>query len=118
MFMCHWNLNSTSAHNFIKISLLCAYVSTHNFHILCLSETYLDSNISSNNNNLAIPGYNLYRADHLSNVKRGGEGKGIYHKNVLPLKVIDIQYVQECINFEIKIGKRLCNFIVLYYSPS
>ena len=87
--VCHWNLNSISAHNFIKISLLRAYVSTHNFDILCLSETYLDSSISSNDNNLTIPGYDLYRADHPSNVKRGGGGGGcIYYKNystILPL---------------------------------
>ena len=31
----HWNLNSISVHNFIKISLLRAYVSTHHFKILC-----------------------------------------------------------------------------------
>ena len=43
--ICHWNLNSISAHNFIKISLLNAYISTHNFDILCLSETYLDSSM-------------------------------------------------------------------------
>ena len=56
----NWNLNSISAHNFIKISLLRAYISTHNFDILCLSETYLDSNISSNNNNLTIPGHDIF----------------------------------------------------------
>ena len=59
--ICHWNLNTISAHNFIKISLLRVYVSTHNFNILCLSETYLDSIISSNDNNLTIPGYDLYK---------------------------------------------------------
>ena len=58
--ICNWNLNSISAHNFIKISLLRAYISTHNFDILCLSETYLDSNISSNNNNLTIPGDDIF----------------------------------------------------------
>ena len=58
--ICNWNLNSISAHNFIKISLLRAYISTHNFDILCLSETYLDSNISSNNNNLTIPGHDIF----------------------------------------------------------
>ena len=68
--ICHWNLNSISAHNFIKLSLLRAYISVHNFDILCLSETYLDSTISSNDSNLIIPGYELYRADHPSNVKR------------------------------------------------
>ena len=43
--ICHWNLNSISAHNFIKISLLNVYISTHNFDILCLSETYLHSSM-------------------------------------------------------------------------
>ena len=70
--ICHWNLNSISAHNFIKISLLRAYVSTHKFDILCLSEIYLDSSIYSNDNDLTIPSYDLYRANHPSNVKRGG----------------------------------------------
>ena len=55
--ICHWNLNSISANNFIKISLLRAYFSAHNFDILYLSDTYLDSSISSNDNNLTIPGY-------------------------------------------------------------
>ena len=67
--ICHWNLNSISAHNVMKISLLSAYISNHNFDILCLPETYLDSSISSNDNNLTIPGYDLYTADHPSNVK-------------------------------------------------
>ena len=75
--ICHWHLNSISEHNFIKISPLRAYVSTHNFDILCLSETYLDSSISSNDNNLTIPGYDLYRADHPSNVKGRGRGGGV-----------------------------------------
>ena len=61
---------SISAHNFIKIFLLRTYVLTHNFEILCLPETYLDSSNSSNDNNLTIPGYDLYKADHPSNVKR------------------------------------------------
>ena len=50
--ICHWNLNSVPAHNFIKLSLLRANISVHNFDILCLSETYLDSTISSNDSNL------------------------------------------------------------------
>ena len=36
----------------------------------------------------------------------------------LPLKVLDIQLLQECINFEIKIADKICNFISLYRSPS
>ena len=65
---------------------------------------------------MIILGYELYRADHPSNVKRGGIC--IYYKNLLPLKVTNIQYLQECINFEMKIGDKLCNFVALYRSPS
>ena len=65
---------------------------------------------------MVIAGYDLYRAYHPSSVKRGGVC--IYYKNFLPLKVIDIQYLQECINFKMKIGEKLCKFIVLYRSPN
>ena len=41
--ICPWNLNSISAHNFIKIFLLKTYIATHKLDVLCLSETYLDS---------------------------------------------------------------------------
>ena len=114
--VCHWNLSRISAHNFIKISLLRAYFSTYNFDILCLLKIYLDWIIFSNDSSLTVPGYDLYRADHPSNVKR--EGVFIYYKNFLPLKVIDVQYLRQCINFEIKIGEKICNLIILYCSPS
>lgn len=55
----HPNLNSIFAKNFIKFSLLCAYIFVHNFNILRLSETHHDWTISSN---LIIPGYHLYSA--------------------------------------------------------
>ena len=33
---------------------------------------FLDSNISSNDDNLELPGYNLVRADNLTNTKKDG----------------------------------------------
>ena len=101
------NLKSISGPNFIKISFLSACISIHNFDILGLSENYLDSTISSNDNNLLTPGYDFYRVDHQSNVKCGGIC--IYYKNCLPLKVANIQYLQKCINSEMKVGDKLCN---------
>ena len=77
--------------------------------------TYLDSCTASDDDNLAILGYNLIRSDHPSNNKRGGIC--IYYKNVLPLCVLGIQYLQECINFELNIGGKICNVISLYRSP-
>ena len=69
--ICHWNLNSISAHNFIKISLLKTYIATYKLDVICLSETYLDSSISNDDDNLEIPGYDLYTVNHPSNTKRG-----------------------------------------------
>ena len=114
--ICHLNLNSISAHNFTKISLLTAYVLVHNFDIICLSETYLNSEISTDDKNLEIPGYYLLRADHPSNNKRGGVC--IFYRTNLPLRILNISYLSEYITFEINIGNKVCCFIHLYRSPS
>ena len=52
--ICHWNFNSISAHNFIKVSLLKTFIATHKLDVICLSETYLDSSISNDDDNLEI----------------------------------------------------------------
>ena len=54
--------------------------------------------------------------DHTLNIKRGGVC--IYYKISLPLKIKNINYLHECINFEIQIKDKLCNFISLYHSPN
>ena len=70
--ICHWNLNSISAHNYTKSFLLKAYIAIHKFDIIYLLETYLDSSTTSDRNNLSILGYNLIRSDHPSSNKCGG----------------------------------------------
>ena len=100
----------TQLHKIVSSSCL------HLYYIICLSETYLDSSIPSDDDNLELPGYNLVRADNPTNTKRGGVC--IYYHNSLPLKVIDIQFLNECISFEIRIGGKLCSFLYLYRSPS
>ena len=69
--ICHWNLNSISARNFLKLSLLRAYITVYKSDVICLSETNLDSSIVHDDNNLQIPGYNLHREDYSLNVKQG-----------------------------------------------
>ena len=76
----------------------------------------LNVTISNDDNSLEVPGYNLFRADHPSNIKR--EGLCIYYRNSLLLNILGILYLQECINFEITIGGRLCRLISLYHSPN
>ena len=114
--ICHWNLNSISAHNYIKLSLLRAYISTHKFDVICISETHLDSDKSDDDDNLKIASYNLMRADHPSNTKQGGVC--IYYKHSLAFKLLNIHYLKEYMNFEISSGGKICNFISLYHSPS
>ena len=53
--ICHWNLN------YLKIFLLRAYISLHNFDVVCISEIYLDFTTALDNENLAITRYNLLR---------------------------------------------------------
>ena len=60
--------------------------------------------------------YNLVSTDNPTNTKRGGVC--IYYHNSLPLKVTDIQFLNECINFEIRISGKLCSFLCLNRSPS
>ena len=110
--ICHWNLNSIATHSFNKVSLLKAYITIYNYDAICFSETYLDSSILSDDKNLEIPGYDLIRADHPSNSKRGGVC--VYYRNSLPLKIQDIFYLQECIVFELKIGNKFCKIVSLY----
>ena len=45
---CHWNLNGLDTHNFLKVSLMEAFITTHSFHMTCLSETFLDSTVTQN----------------------------------------------------------------------
>ena len=67
---CHWNLNGITAHDSIKVSLLQAYITQHNYDIICLSETFLDSSIQSDDEKIKIDGYTLIRADHPSDSKK------------------------------------------------
>ena len=54
--VCHWNLNSLAAHNFEKAGLLEAFNTINKFDIICVSESYLDSTFSSDNEDINIKG--------------------------------------------------------------
>ena len=61
---------------------------------------------------MELPGYNLVRADHPTISER--EGVCIDYHNLLPLKVTDMQILNECINFEIRIsGKLRSSFVYI-----
>ena len=69
---------------------------------------HLNSSKSPDDDTLEISGYNLVRCDHPFNSKRAGAC--IYCKNYVPLRIITVNYLSECINFEITVGNKICNF--------
>ena len=60
--ICLWNLNSIPAHNFQNLELLQGYISSSKVDILCLSENFLNEDISCHDSNLQLPGFDLIRA--------------------------------------------------------
>ena len=83
--------------------------------MICLSETFLDCSIPSNDERLNMKGYKLIRADNPSDSKKGG--MGIYYKEVLAVRPVDVKNLNECLIFAVSIENR--GYVVsLYRSPS
>ena len=79
--------------------------------IICLSETFLDSSISNDDERINIKGYNLLQADHPSNKKRGGVC--MYYKEHIPIiKRDDFCTLKECLVTEIIVDKKKFFFFV------
>ena len=78
------------------------------------SETYLDSTIPDSL--LEIDGYNLVRADHPNNIKRGGVC--IYYKELLPVRVISLPYIKEALLLGMTDNNKKIIVSVIYCSPS
>ena len=89
--ICHWNLDSITAHGSAKVSLLKAYITANKINIICLLGAYFGSSVQLDNDNFEIPVYNLVRSDHPSNSKRGGVC--IDYKVLLPFRTINICFL-------------------------
>ena len=106
--LCHWNANSILAHS--KLSLLTTYNITYKYDIICFTETYLNSSVDSSK--LSIPGYDIIRADHPNDQKRGGVC--LYFKENLILRRLDVSYIAQCLLCEVTIENKKRNIVVLY----
>ena len=42
----------------------------------------------------------------------------MYYKNFLPIEIINVKYLHKSLNFELKIGGKICKLLPLYKSPS
>ena len=107
---CHWNVNSLLAHD--KISLLTAYNTIHQYDVIFISETFLDSSVSLDDRNLSIQSYSLIRADHPDDVKR--DDVCLYFKENLTLKEIDNSFSTQCIVCEITFQNQKVYVVVTY----
>ena len=112
--ICHRNLNSLFAYSFAELTQLKACNSIYKHDFICLSETYFDS--ATPNNLLEIEGYNLVRADHLNNFKRGGVC--IYYKESLHVRAINLPYFNEVLLLEMSHNNKKLIVSVIYRSPS
>ena len=110
------NLNSICAHDFVKVSLLEAYNVIHKFDIICLSETFLNSFLQNDDESLVLNGYKLVTGDNPSDLKRGGVC--IYFKKSLPIKVLKVTNLRECLVCELSLNCRRSYIVSLYCSPS
>ena len=112
---CCWNLNSITAHDFLRVSLIEAYNSVFNYDLIGIVETHLDNTVD--NDRLTLDGYSFIKANHPQNVKRGGVG--LYIKDSLPSKNrSDLVTLPECIVYEIQLNRKKYFFVVVYRSPS
>ena len=112
---CTWNLNSITAHDFLRVSLVEAYNSIYNHDLIGVVETHLDSTIDEER--LALDGYSFHKDNHPQNVKRGGVG--LYAKDSLPSKDRpDFVTLSECVVCEIQLKRKKYFFVVVYRSPS
>ena len=83
--------------------------------MISLSETFLNSSIPSNDERLNMKGYKLIRADNPNDSKKGRVG--IYCKEFLAVRPIEVKNLNECLIFVSAKNKRVC-VVSLYRSAS
>ena len=99
-----------------KSVLLKSLISLNNFDFICLSKSYLDSTTSSDDKNLCLDGYKLIRTGHPKNIKQ--DGSCICYSETLPVKIIQLNYLLECLVCEINYDNNKIFIVTLYRSPS
>ena len=79
------------------------FITSNNFDLVCMSKTFLDSTIPTDDLDIQINGYSLITADHLNDIKRGDVC--IYFKESLPLiKRNDLTNIKDCLATGININ--------------
>ena len=72
--------------------------------MICLSETFLESSIRTNDERLNMKGYKLIRPDNPSDSKTGGVS--IYYNEFLAVRLAEVENLNECVIFEVSIKNK------------
>ena len=80
--------------------------------MIYLSETFLDSFILTNNERLNMKGYKLVKADNPSKSKKGSVG--IYKKEFLAVRPVEVKNLNECLIFEMSIKNKRRSVVSLH----
>ena len=99
----HWNVNSISTDNFIRKTLIEAYNASVSYDVIVISETGLHSN--TDNEELEIEGYSLYRRDLPPNRNYGGVMVYV-SENIASQDRRDLETLQDQLIIEININKK------------
>ena len=113
----HWNLNSISAREQIKIPLIEAYNSIHHHDVFVISETMLNNTV--HNEDIVIDGFSrdIYRSDHVNNLRQGGVC--IYYREGLSNKRRrDLESLNEMVCADVTVAREKILLSALYRSPS
>ena len=104
---CYQNLHELTAHDCIKITVIQAYVTNQNFHIICLSETFLYFSIQNDDHKVKIDGYNLIRSDHPSDSKKSRVCIS-YKEHIPVIRLDDLCTLDNCLVTEIRSQSKKC----------
>ena len=114
----HWNLDSLTAGDNSKISLIKAYNSVFNYDLIVISDTRLDRSIS--NEDIQIKGFScdILRSDHPSDTRNPG-GVCLYYKENIPIKCKnDFEIHDETVVAEISRRRKKVFIMATYRHPN
>ena len=114
----HWNLDSITARDNTKISLIEAYNSVFSYDLTAISDTKLDRSISNEDIQIERFSCDVFRSDHPSNT-RTPDGVCLYCKENFSVKRRnDFDILQESVVAEISLRRKKVLFFYCCTIPT
>ena len=105
------NLSGILSEDCFKVSLLKYFNAFHDYGFVCISETFLSLSVS-----FTLDSLNIVQSDDPGGSKRGGVS--CYFKGSLPIRILKITPMIECLVLEMLYNNKLVLVSVIYRSPS